>query len=77
MTTIDDESPPGAWRDEIERMPWKFTQNEKVHWALAEVRMRGMWTEASILATEINTLNAEIEALRNEKAKSNGQDAGK
>ena len=74
--SVDNESPPGAWKAELERMPWKFTQNQKVHWALAELRIRGMWTESAILANEINTLRAEVEALRNEKAKSNGQDAG-
>jgi len=64
---VDEESPPGAWKSEIERMPWKFTQDQKVHWALAELRIRGMWTEASILANEINVLRAEIEHLRGEK----------
>ena len=64
MTSIDNESPPGSWRDEIERMPWKYSQNEKVDWALAAMRMRGMWTEASILAQEINVLKAELEAER-------------
>ena len=64
MTTIDNESPPGAWRDEIARMPWKYSQNQKVDWALAELRIRGMWTEASILAQEINVLKAELESLR-------------
>jgi hypothetical protein len=61
---IDSESPPGSWRDEIERMPWKYSQNQKVDWALAELRIRGMWTEATVLANEINVLKAELEALR-------------
>lgn len=64
MGSIDDESPPGSWKKEIERMPWKFTQDQKVHWALAELRIRGLWTEASVLANEINVLKAEIENLR-------------
>jgi hypothetical protein len=45
-------------------MPWKYSQNQKVDWALAELRMRGMWTEASVLAQEINVLKAELESLR-------------
>lgn len=62
--SVDNDSPPGAWKTEMERMPWKFNQSQKVEWALAQVRMRGMWTEAAILANEINVLKAELEALR-------------
>jgi hypothetical protein len=61
---VDNESPPGSWRDEIERMPWKYSQNQKVDWALAELRIRGLWTEATVLANEINVLKAELESLR-------------
>ena len=61
---VDNESPPGSWRDEMERMPWKYSQNQKVDWALAELRIRGMWTEATVLANEINVLKAELESLR-------------
>ena len=61
---VDNESPPGSWKDEMERMPWKYSQNQKVDWALAELRIRGMWTEATVLANEINVLKAELEALR-------------
>lgn len=61
---VDNESPPGSWRDEMERMPWKYSQNQKVDWALAELRIRGMWTEATVLANEINVLKAELGSLR-------------
>jgi hypothetical protein len=61
---VDNESPPGSWKDEMERMPWKYSQNQKVDWALAELRIRGLWTEATVLANEINVLKAELEALR-------------
>ena len=61
---VDNESPPGSWRDEMERMPWKYSQNQKVDWALAELRIRGLWTEATVLSNEINVLKAELESLR-------------
>ena len=61
---VDNESPPGSWKDEMERMPWKYSQNQKVDWALAELRIRGLWTEATVLANEINVLKAELESLR-------------
>ena len=62
--TIDDISPPGSWQREIELQPWKYKQEEKVGWALSEMRLRGMFTEADILAQEINVLKAELERLR-------------
>jgi len=61
---VDNESPPGSWKDEMERMPWKYSQNQKVDWALAELRIRGLWTEATVLSNEINVLKAELESLR-------------
>lgn len=61
---IDDKSPPGSWQKQIELMPWKFKQEEKVGWALSEMRLRGMFQEADILAQEINVLKAEVERLR-------------
>ena len=65
--TIDDISPPGSWQREIELQPWKYKQEEKVGWALSEMRLRGMLKEADILAQEIITLKAEVEALRGSK----------
>jgi len=62
----DDKSPPGSWKSEMEKAPWAFgqAQNVKVDNALANVRMRGLWSEASILSAEITTLKAELESVR-------------
>jgi len=62
--TIDNESPPGAWKDEMARMPWKYSQQVKVEEALASIRRAGFVLEANLLAQEINVLKAELEALR-------------
>lgn len=62
---VDNDSPPGSWEREMERMPWKFQQEEKVGWALSQIRLRGMFKEADIIAQEIQTLKAELESLRN------------
>ena len=62
--TIDDESPPGAWKAEIERMPWRFSQQVKVEQALVAVRQAGLAPEAATLALEIKTLKNELETLR-------------
>ena len=63
--TIDNESPPGAWRDEMARMPWKYSQQAKIEQALAEIRRNGFVNEANTLAQEISVLKAELEHLRN------------
>ena len=62
--TIDNESPPGAWKDEMARMPWKYSQQVKVEEALASIRRAGFVLEANLLAQEISVLKAELEALR-------------
>ena len=62
--TIDDISPPGSWQREIELQPWKYKQEQKVGWALSEMRLRGMFKEADILSQEISVLKAELERLR-------------
>jgi len=69
MKTIDDESPPGAWDTEMKAAPWGYgqTQNKKVEDALASMRLRGLWQEASVLSLEITTLRREVEALRGSK----------
>ena len=63
--TIDNQSPPGAWADELKAAPWGYGQERdwRINNALANVRMRGLWTEASTLANEINALKAEIARL--------------
>ena len=62
--TVDNQSPPGSWQREIELQPWKYKQEEKVGWALSEMRLRGMFKEADILSQEIIALKAEVENLR-------------
>lgn len=66
MVTYDKDSPPGSWAREMERMPWKYSQQVKVDEALATIRQAGLRIEANILAQEINVLKAEIEHLRNQ-----------
>jgi hypothetical protein len=65
--TVDDISPPGAWKDELDRMPWRYSQQVRIDNALAALRQSGFQTEASLLAQEINVLKAEIEHLRKGK----------
>jgi hypothetical protein len=61
MKVVDDESPPGAWKEEMDRMPWKFSQKTTVEKALATIRNAGLLLEANILAMEIKTLQIELE----------------
>ena len=63
--TIDNVSPPGSWKSEMERMPWKYSQQAKVEQALAAIRQAGLHFEAGVLALEIKTLKNELELLRN------------
>ena len=63
--TVDNVSPPGAWKSEMERMPWKYSQQAKVEQALASIRSAGLQLEANVLAMEITTLKSELELLRN------------
>jgi len=64
---VDNESPPGAWKAEMERMPWRHSQQVKVEEALASMRKAGLKLEASVLAQEISVLKAELEALRGDR----------
>jgi len=66
--TIDDKSPPGSWKREMDMMPWKYSQQVKVDEALATIRKGGMALEANLLTQEINVLKAEIEYLRKPNA---------
>jgi hypothetical protein len=65
--SVDDQSPPGAWRDEMARMPWRYSQQTKVNEALANIRQAGLALEANVLALELTTLKNELEALRGQK----------
>ena len=63
--TIDNESPAGAWANELKAAPWGYGQERdwRIDNALANIRMRGLWSEASTLVAEINSLKAEIARL--------------
>jgi len=55
---IDNESPPGAWKAELERAPWGYGQRkpptiDEVLWML---RKLGLSVEADIIAAEIAKL---------------------
>ena len=65
MTTTDNESPPGAWDNELRAAPWGYGQRKKlnVEEALWNVRKSGLTFEANILAAEIAGLRAEIERM--------------
>jgi hypothetical protein len=65
--SVDDQSPPGAWRDEMARTPWRYSQQTKVNEALASIRQAGLALEANVLALELTTLKNELEALRGQK----------
>lgn len=62
--TIDKDSPPGAWAEEMARMPWRYSQQVKVDEALAAMRRAGLQLEANVLAQELNVLRAELAHLR-------------
>jgi hypothetical protein len=63
---IDNMSEPGSWDKELKAAPWGYGQNQSVRMrnALAEIRARGLWTEAGILEQEILTLQRELESIR-------------
>ena len=63
MAQIDDASPPGSWKLEMERMPWKYSQQTKLEEALALIRKSGLHSEANILSQEISVLKAEMKHL--------------
>jgi len=69
MKIVDNESPPGAWRDEMKAAPWGYGQSQakNVEQALNNVRKLGLWEEANILALEIKTLQMEVDDLRSFK----------
>lgn len=64
--TIDNESPAGAWANELKAAPWGYGQERdwRINNALAAIRMRGLWSEASTLVAEINSIKAEIARLK-------------
>ena len=66
--TIDNESPAGAWANELKAAPWGYGQerDQRVESALASIRMRGLWSEASILAAEISRSKVQCHQCRSQ-----------
>ncbi len=67
--TIDNQSPPGAWKDEMSAAPWGYgqSQQKRVERSLENIRRAGLFDEATVLLLELNTLKAELEAARGSK----------
>lgn len=63
---IDNESEPGSWKREMDRMPWGYGQSQtmKLETALSNLRGRGLYQEALTLEQEIQTLRAELDHFR-------------
>jgi hypothetical protein len=64
---VDNESPAGAWADELKAAPWGYGQSQakKVEVALNNVQKAGLWDEYRVIHMELNILKAELELLRN------------
>jgi len=67
--TIDNQSPPGAWKDEMSAAPWGYgqSQQKRVEQSLQNIRRAGLFDEATVLLLELNTLKTELETLRGSK----------
>lgn len=67
--TIDNLSPPGAWKDEMNAAPWGYgqSQQKRVERSLENIRRAGLFDEATVLLLELNTLKTELEALRGDR----------
>ena len=67
--TIDDQSPPGAWKDEMKAAPWGYgqSQQKRVERSLENIRRAGLFDEATVLSLELSTLKTELEALRGDR----------
>ena len=71
MATIDNESEPGAWQREMDKLPWGYGQNQavKIEAAISNIRTVGLWREADAIQLEIKTLQTELEYIRKELEK--------
>ena len=65
MATIDNESEPGAWKKEMEKIPWRFQHSNyvNVNDVLAVIRANGFSTEANFIGEEVTRLKAQIKSL--------------
>ncbi len=63
--TIDNQSPPGAWKDEMNAAPWGYgqSQQKRVEQSLQNIRRAGLFDEATVLTLELLTLRNELEYL--------------
>jgi hypothetical protein len=63
--TIDNQSPPGAWKDEMNAAPWGYGQSQQmlVERSLENIRRAGLSNEATVLTLELLTLRNELEYL--------------
>jgi len=63
---IDNDSPPGAWAEELRRAPWGYGQGlePQVQMALTEIRARGLFIEAGVLEQRIISLETQLADLR-------------
>jgi hypothetical protein len=61
--TIDNQSPPGAWKDEMKAAPWGYGQSQQmlVERSLENIRRAGLSNEATVLSLELLTLRNELE----------------
>jgi hypothetical protein len=61
MVIIDNESPPGAWEQELQRAPWAYGQHRSpnLEEALWIIRKHGLGVEADVIVAEIAKLKAE------------------
>jgi hypothetical protein len=63
---IDNQSPPGSWKEEMSAAPWGYgqSQQKRVERSLENIRRAGLFDEATVLLLELNTLKTELELLR-------------
>jgi hypothetical protein len=63
--TVDNQSPPGAWKDEMKAAPWGYGQSQQtlVERSLENIRRAGLSNEATVLTLELLTLRNELEYL--------------
>lgn len=68
---IDDQSPPGSWQEEMNRMPWKWSQHSSIppNEALARLQARNLYVEYTSLSDEIRRLQADLFSARERLAR--------